>query len=121
MKRMGRNWIGVGQRMDGGATSVNDCFKSLAFEQRARSRSGGGQWGAHVGSGSFSDMGNSKTHLSVEWDDPMGREPGRARLGEGVLGRGFSTQEGEWRVGWRWGEGSPFRDQGGGRWGDWGS
>ena len=56
-------------------------------------------------------MENSRTHLSVEWDDPTGREPERARLGEGVLGRGSSTQEGEWRVGSRWGEGSPFRDR----------
>ena len=121
MKRRGRNRIGVGQRMDGEATSVDNCFKSLAFEQRTRSRAGAGQWGAHVGSGSFSDMGNSRTHLSVEWDDPTGREPERARLGEGVLRRGSSTQEGEWRVGWRWEEGSSFRNQGGGTWGDWGS
>ena len=40
-------------------------------------------------------MGNSRTHLSVEWDDPMGREPERAQLGEGVLGRVSSTPEGE--------------------------
>lgn len=44
-------------------------------------------------------MENSRTHLSVEWDDPTGWEPERAWLGEGVLGRGSSTQEGEWRVG----------------------
>lgn len=54
MKRRGRNRIGVGQRMDGEATSVDDCFKSLAFEQRARSRAGAGRglrgrvWGQGV-------------------------------------------------------------------------
>lgn len=37
--------------------------------------------------GSFSDMGNSRIHLSVEWDDPTGREPERAQLGEGVFRR----------------------------------
>ena len=42
MERRGRNRIGVGQRMDGEATSVDECFKSLAFEQRARNRAGAG-------------------------------------------------------------------------------